>query len=229
MKCNICGGEQFKDVNGRHGVLCVRCGSYPRNRMMKLYIDRLELAGDARVLHLAPERGLMKAIRERWSSYVPADFDVVRYRNVPGLRRFDLTDLDAYAELGAFDLVLHSHVIEHLPCNYTAVLVKLHKLLRPGGYHLFSVPIHGKAYEESFEALAPEEATRRFGQFDHVRRFAASDISRTLGAVFDLGAHEHPLACFGEAVLAEANIPRENWNAFTGATVFQLRPESLRL
>lgn len=229
MKCNICGSEQFKDINGRRGVLCVLCGSYPRNRMMKLYIDRLDLPATARVLHLAPERGLMKVVRERWNDYVPADLDIERYRNVAGLRRFDLTDLDAYTELGTFDLVLHSHVMEHLPCNYTAVLVKLHKRLRPGGHHLFSVPIHGKAYEESFEALASEEATRRFGQFDHVRRFSAADISRTLGAVFDLREYQQPLALFGDAALAEANIPRESRNAFTGASVFQVRPGSLRL
>lgn len=229
MRCNICGCEQFKDVNGRRNILCLRCGSYPRTRMMKLYIDRLELPANARVLHLAPERGLMKVLREQWSDYVPADFDVERYGKISDLRRVDLTDLDSYSELGTFDLLLHSHVLEHLRCNYTAVLIKLHKQLRSKGYHLFSVPIHGKAYSESFEVLPQEEATLRFGQFDHVRRFAAADIGRTLGTIFDLRTHRQPIEVFGEVVLTEANIPRESWNAFTGATVFQVRQDALRL
>ena len=162
LRCNICGSETFKDVGKRKGVLCAQCGSYERTRLMMMMIEKRDLAKNARILHLAPEFGLYKALAPKAAEYVTADIDLERYAHIPGIQHLDLCDADAIGQLGTFDLILHSHVIEHLPCNYTAVLLHLHRLLNPGGFHLFSVPIYGAHYEEDLKALEPEHAEQRF-------------------------------------------------------------------
>ena len=116
VACNICGSPDFTDVNGRKGVLCARCGSYERTRLMKMFIEALPLKRSARVLHLAPERGLSEWLRGRFQQYVPADYDLPRYSHIPGMRRIDLCQRE-YSLEGRFDLILHSHVIEHLPID----------------------------------------------------------------------------------------------------------------
>ncbi|WP_181902708.1 methyltransferase domain-containing protein [Lysobacter soli] len=193
---------------------------------MKLHIDALDLPSSARVMHFAPERGLSVWLREKFSNYVAGDYDLERYSHIPGMLKVDLCQRD-YQLPGPFDLILHSHVIEHLPCNYTAVLLKLHKLLTPGGRHLFSIPVYGRSYEESLASLSHEEATSRFGQFDHVRRFSAADIDRTIGAIFDLPREYRLTDSFSAQVLRAAQIPEDAWQGYTGHSVFSFRREDL--
>ncbi|QSX79648.1 SAM-dependent methyltransferase [Agrilutibacter solisilvae] len=226
VACNICGSVEFADVNGRKGVLCARCGSYERTRLMKLFIEALRLGPKTRVLHLAPERGLSVWLSQQFRDYVPADYDLPRYSHIPGIVKVDLCQRD-YGLSGKFDLILHSHVIEHLPINYAVVLIRLHKMLARDGRHMFSVPIYGKSYEESLATLSAEEATRRFGQFDHVRRFSPVDIGSTIGSVFDIPEQYDLLEHFSEAQLRAASVPEDAWKTYTGNSVFCLKPGDL--
>lgn len=225
-KCNVCGSSDFTDVNGRKAVLCANCGSYERTRLMKMYIENLGLPPESRVLHLAPERGLSEWLRKTFSDYVPADYDLERYSHIPGIRKVDLCQRE-YDLPGKFDLILHSHVIEHLPCAYAVVLIRLHKMLNPGGHHLFSIPIYGACYEESLAPLSHEEATRRFGQFDHVRRFSPRDIDLTIGSIFDIPKEYRLKERFSVERLRTAAIPESAWDGYTGDSVFSLRPANL--
>lgn len=221
-QCNICGSSKFKDLPGRMGALCEHCGSYERTRLMKMQIERLfpGLPANLRILHIAPEYGLSKWLSSRFPNYLAADIDLVRYAHIPNLIQIDLCHPRFHENLGFFDLVLHSHVIEHLPCNYTVALLKLHKMIKPGGYHLFSVPIYGKYFDESLEQLDPTVAEQRFGQFDHVRRFSSVDIHRTIGAIFKLPDTPSLLNEFDAQMLEAANIPPECWTRWTGHHVF---------
>jgi hypothetical protein len=63
MKCNLCGSTEFRDVNSRKNVLCTRCGSYERTRLMQLYLAHHGIRRDMRVLHFAPEPGLYRWLR----------------------------------------------------------------------------------------------------------------------------------------------------------------------
>ena len=227
MKCNICGSPEFADVGGRPKALCMSCGSYERTRVMKLVLDRLPIRRDTSILHLGPERGLSAHLRTLTDRYVPADIDVERYDHVPGIRYIDLCDLPSYQRFGTFDLIIHAHVIEHIPFNYSAVLIHLHRMLNPGGRHIFSVPIFGACFDEYLGPLSAEEAKRRFGQFDHVRRFSAGDIQRTLGALFDIPETYALSSLAGEAELRDANVPEAAWRGYSGDTVFCLAPGDL--
>lgn len=221
MKCNLCGSTQFKDVNTRKGVLCAKCGAYERTRLMQLYIERFGLTRATRILHFAPETGLSRWLEGRVDSYVKADFDVARYNHLPDVQFVDLTNPASYERFGTFDLILHNHVIEHIPYNYSALLLRLHRMLRPGGVQGFSVPIYGAHYSEHWGPMSEAEATTRFGQFDHIRRFSPVDLARTLGALFDL--KEPDLAAtFGAARLREINFPEDAWSGWNGNSILWL-------
>lgn len=218
--CNVCGSEEIREFNGRPNAFCGACGSYERTRVLKMFIDKNGVSSSHRVLHIAPEHGLSKYLKSKTSNYVPIDFDKSRYSHIPELYEFDLCDFSRYGELGSFDMIIHSHVIEHVKCNYSAVLLKLNALLKPGGRHLFCIPIYGRGFEEDLCVPVGEEAERRFGQDDHVRRFSKDDIHQTLGALFKLPEDYNLLDHFSEADLQNAAIPEIGWTGFTGATVF---------
>ncbi len=58
--------------------------------------------------------------------------------SVEGVRSEDLTRLTYPDE--SFDLVLTSETLEHVP-DLDAALKEIHRVLRPGGRHLFTVPV----------------------------------------------------------------------------------------
>lgn len=228
MKCNLCGSTEFKDVNSRKNVLCARCGSYERTRLMQLYLAQHSIQRDMRVLHFAPETGLYRWLRPLLDDYVVADYDLARYSHIPEIQFVDLSDPSSYERFGEFDLILHSHVIEHIYYNYSALLLRLHRMLRPNGVHSFSIPIYGPHYSEHWGAMSNDEATSRFGQFDHIRRFSPKDLDKTIGALFNLEPQNLPQK-FGEDVLREANIPEDIWSSYNGSTVFWLTNHDCKL
>jgi len=224
VRCNICDGEDFQDFNGRKNILCSRCGSYERTRLIMLHLQKHGIQKDMHVLHFAPEAGLSRFLASSVERYVAADFDVARYSNIKDVSFVDLTKPETYERLGKFDLILHSHVIEHIPFNYAALLLRLHRMLRPGGVHGFSIPIYGPHYSEHWGPMTNEEATTRFGQFDHIRRFSPFDLDRTIGALFRLPDPDL-VAQFGADALREYNIPESSWRGWDGHSVFWLRSE----
>lgn len=227
--CNLCGSTEFREMNGRANAYCARCGSYERTRVLKLALDRLGVSPEAAVLHLAPERGLSEWLRARVRRYVAADIDPATYPHIADILRIDLCDPAALDGLGPFDLVIHNHVIEHVPCNWTAVMLRLHRLLKPEGWHVFSLPIFGQAFEEDLSALSGEARTKRFGQFDHCRRFSPVDLQATLGAVFRIPETYDLVRDFGEEALRAANIPEAAWRGYSGHSVFVIAREEALL
>lgn len=218
--CNLCGSPEFNELNGRPNAICAKCGAYERTRIMKLSLDRMTIGPETAILHLAPERGLYSWLSARSKAYIAGDIDLERYAHIPSIRKIDLCDAKTFEGLGPFDLIIHSHVIEHVPCNWTVVMQRLHRLLKPGGRHVFSLPIYGQAYEEDLSALSEEAKTKRFGQFDHCRRFSPNDLHATLGAVFRIPETYDLVRDFGEDALRAANIPETAWRGFSGHSVF---------
>ncbi len=230
VRCNLCGSSKFADIGPRVNARCVACGSYERTRVIKLMLDHHGLLKPgARVLHFAPESGLANCIsRVVGDGYDARDIDTERYRHI-GVTRFDLVEEAHTLPDSHYDLVIHSHVLEHLHCDVTTVLFHLHRALAPSGTHIMSVPILSGAYEESLAPLSDEERQRRFGQFDHVRRWGADDIHRTLGMLFRLPETYDLEASFSPGDLSAANVPEVARRGFTGHSVFLLRKNDIRL
>jgi hypothetical protein len=229
MHCNLCGCTSFTDMPKRPAVRCTQCGSLERTRVAALHIAELAPAEGARILHFAPERGLSGLLRAVGGAHYRAlDINPAGYPGL-GVEPFDLCRDVFGLPVGAHDLIVHNHVLEHIECNYSAVLIRLAKALALGGTMLFSMPIlPGHFSDELIEGTVADKRAK-FGDMIHVRRFGAEFLQQTLGMIFDIPARYDLTARFSEAELTEANIPAHHWRAYTGASIFRVSQADLRV
>ena len=206
-------------MGSRRDVRCGYCGSLERTRALKLILDYYEFPpSDARVLHFAPEAGLTRWLGTRgMMQYDAFDLEPQRYRHT-AVKKFDLTKDASSLPSDYYHLIIHSHVMEHVPCNLAYVFYFLHRALRSGGLHVFCIPFSSGYYDECFGPLSKDEAVRRFGQDDHVRKFGRNDIERHVGSFLRLPAGYSLYDYCSAEKLDACNIPeseRKGWNAST--------------
>ena len=230
VTCNVCGGERFADMNGRAKARCESCNSLERTRVLKLFLDAPGTVKPGhRILHLAPERGIYESLSKvSGVDYQLADLHPEGYAFAP-VKRFDVALEVEGLPSRHYDVVIHSHVMEHVPCNVTAALFHLHRALADGGTHLFSVPFTGEAYECDLGRISDSERVHRFGQSDHYRHFGVGDVHRTLGMVFRLPQRYELTDYFPVEVLDRHNIPAAARSGFTSHAVFCLKKNDLKL
>jgi SAM-dependent methyltransferase len=181
--CNICGwrGRHFLTYLHRH-VLCPRCGSQVRHRLIAGALApggpaaSLRLQG-ATVLHLSAEYCLSLLLGPPAKRYVRADYSTAECDV-----RLDMTDMSPI-ESASFDIVIACDVLEHIPDD-RAALREVHRVLRPGGTAILSVPqFDGDTPTlEDSSLQTPAERERVYGQSDHVRNYGADFADRLQGA-----------------------------------------------
>jgi phosphoglycolate phosphatase len=196
-----------------------------------MYLEASNLIGKkSRVLHIAPEKGLYKRISELVGkgNYVVGDYDPGRYAFVDDCRKIDLCNLDNWSA-NEFDIILHSHVLEHLPCNIAHTLFHLHRMLKPDGKHFFMIPISNGRYDECFQELDIDERCRRFGQADHMRHFGVEDLDLHIGKLLNLPSDFDATRDFSPGQLKNANIPEKFWRGLNPSTVFRLGKQDMLL
>lgn len=181
--CPLCDSTfaRFKDDRRRPDALCWRCGSHERHRAQWALLEaRPRLLDDAtRLLHFAPEHCLRERLQTRTDfEYVTTDLDP------HGVDlQLDVTALDLPDD--AFDAVLCSHVLEHVPDD-AAAMRELRRVTAPNGFCLVMVPIaldRDTTYEDP-AVTTPEDREREFLQFDHVRLYAPDIADRLRAAGF---------------------------------------------
>jgi len=229
MNCNICGCTSFADFNGRKNVACTQCGSVERTRLLWLYLDRLIRPGH-KVLHCAPEKGIYQQLVKRLApgDYVATDIDPDRYKWAEGLVSLDLSNLEELPSK-EYDFIVHSHVLEHVPCNEAYTLYHLHRALKEDGRHLFIIPVQKGHYDCTYVDVGRPERERRFGQWDHVRWFGREDLDQSLGKLIDLPWNYDAARDFPAYLLAGHNIPSQSCKGITGNTVFNLGRYDMKL
>lgn len=228
-RCNICGCTEFVDMSTRKSVKCKSCGSLERTRLLWFYLERLKIDKKTRILHLAPEKGLYRKLKElAGDNYVPADLDPARYHFVENCRKMDLCMMEDWPS-NEFDLILHAHVFEHIPCNIAYPLFHLHRMLNEKGVHLCIVPFVSGRYDECFQEIDDDERSSRFGQYDHVRRFGKDDIQAHLGKILNIPSCFDARNVVSEEELIDANIPKSHWYGFHIGTVLSLKKNDYRL
>jgi SAM-dependent methyltransferase len=195
IRCELCGTEVrgFKPHGGGAEVLdrrqvvggmrreddrCPVCHSRDRTRMTMLWLEAFADLGGATkdVLHVAPDFGLYLWLkRQPGVAYTGADIDGSRYRHIERFRETDLTK--APFPDASFDLVICSHVFEHIPDD-AAAFREVCRILRPGGRALLLVPfaLDGEGTDEDPGLADPAERDRRCGQWDHVRLYDRGDF-----------------------------------------------------
>jgi phosphoglycolate phosphatase len=180
--------------------------------MMFKLIEHFDLLRPGKTcLHFAPEHDIAPRLRAAWGDgYDPVDLDADRY-GFANARRFDLCRDSFKLEDQRYDLILHNHVFEHIPCNYGAVFLQLRRSLKIGGMHIFSVPVHLGRYAEDQNPLSKEDREKRFGQHDHVRRFGIDDYEETIGSLVDLSNASPWDQMFPASELTEMRIRQGRW------------------
>jgi hypothetical protein len=183
VSCPCCGESfrAFADQNGKPGERCPRCWSVSRNRFLYLYLREEGLIDPAlHVLHIAPEEGIHRHYKGS-TGYVAGDLiPSVRVRQTMTVEALPFAD-------DCFDLVLCSHVLEHVTDDRLA-LREFHRVLRPGGRALLQHPIllTRATTDDDPSVTDPAERLRRFGQEDHVRLYGRDFDDRVREAGFDV-------------------------------------------
>jgi len=188
---------------------CPSCDASDRERLYALYLDRVfavrEPARRLRLLEFAPSYGLSRKLRcTPFVDYRSADL----YRNNVD-DRVDVTDMRGYAD-ASFDVVLCSHVLEHVPDDRRAMR-ELHRVLRPDGFAIVMVPlVHGVDETNEDPAIdTPALRWRYFGSDDHVRQYGQRDFADRLAAA-GFAIERLGIAYFGEDAFRRAGIAADS-------------------
>lgn len=151
---------------------CPVCGASDRERLIALYLLGMNLlTPTTRVLEIAPSQAFINFFARSGVVYRSADLS-----SPLAMDQADITEMHAYAD-GAFDLVLCSHVLEHVPDDGKAMR-ELARILAPGGTLLVLVPLplDLETTDEDPALTDINERWRRFGQDDHIRMYARDDF-----------------------------------------------------
>jgi hypothetical protein len=229
IACPLCGCSEFGVYRGRPLATCAGCGAKERSRFLGLVLQQLlPQPSGAPVYHFAPERKIAEILHRHFGpTYVPADIDPGTYSwsKVP-VRKVDLCRPAAHIEMPVQGLV-HSHVLEHIPAPIERVVHDMNRLIEPGGFHVFQVPIHAGWYREDMDPdLNVAERERLFFQHDHIRLFGRQDFRERLLDLFQ-GFEQVDIAKYVTVEnLVRGAIPGSALSSLTGHSVFFFRKRS---
>ena len=146
---------------------CPVCGVGERHRLLWVFIQRqtdLLKAPSKTLLHISPEEWLEARFRQLPNlTYLSGDLDPRE-----AMEELDVTDIQYPSD--SFDVIVCSHVLEHVPDDRQAMR-EFYRVLKNKGYALVMVPITTKETFEDPSVTNPLERERLFGQTDHVRRY----------------------------------------------------------
>jgi SAM-dependent methyltransferase len=186
-------------VDARRRVLvCPRCGSHERHRALWLYLaEHLPVLGRrVSLLHWAPEPALARRLLELPEvEYTSADLDPAK-----AMRKLDITAIDAPD--ASWDVILCSHVLEHIPDDRRA-MSELARVLKPGGRALVLVPVDRERQKtlEDPSITSPEARFEAYWSDDHVRLYGRDFPERLRSAGFSDVAVERPVEGLDAATL----------------------------
>lgn len=185
VRCPICGGHWrgFLARRGRPGVECPRCGAWERHRLLWLWLERCTdlLRAEHRVLHVSPEPAIARRLRDE------AGLDYLSIDLEPGaaMEAMDLTAIRRPDD--SFDVVLCSHVLEHVPDDRGAMR-ELRRVLRSGGWGVIQVPMLAPSTHEDATLTDPSQRALAFSQPDHVRVYGPDFLDRLRDSGFGVEA-----------------------------------------
>lgn len=175
--CPICKSFSAKfepfGVPRRPDARCPVCGSLERHRLLWHYLTQSLLpsrTGTQSFLHFAP----LPIFRGRFShmrgiAYLTADIidpDVDIHLSLP----------DMPTRTAAFDIVLCSHVLEHIPDDAHAIR-EIRRVTAPGGVAVFMVPLNRQTTLEGVH-LSADERQQLYDNPYHVRDYGWDIVER---------------------------------------------------
>jgi SAM-dependent methyltransferase len=155
-----------------------------------------ERARGKRLLHFAPEASFYRHFASNSKvEYFPVDLFPEEFEaSGMTVARADITAIPFPDN--SFDVILCSHVLEHIPDDRLA-MSELYRVLAPGGWGIFQVPIdysRAMTYEDP-SIVDPADRTLYFGQSDHVRWYGRDypDRLRSVGFTVQEDDYIHTL------------------------------------
>ena len=158
LRCPYCGPSLLVRLSREdHGVRCVRCGASAIHLAMgdALRVHARDLA--ARDAYELSSRGPLVIHLRRTARTLTVSEYLPESKSRVGVHSEDVQRL-TFAD-ASFDLVTHTEVLEHVPDDARA-FSELHRVLRPGGVMLFTVPLH--------DQRTVERARLRNGNVEHL-------------------------------------------------------------
>lgn len=169
--CPIC-KRNFRDflsnfnIPNRKNIICPKCGSFERHRLMWIYLKKYTnfFSAPLKVLHFAP-LAFMEKIFKRLPNldYRSADL------NSPFVMfKIDITNIPYNSN--SFDVIICNHVLEHIEDDKKA-LEELFRIMKVGGWAIISCPIdHDRPDKFEVKSINSPEARKQFyGSKDHIR------------------------------------------------------------
>lgn len=159
----------------RPNVLSPSTLSLERHRLLWLYLKNETgfFKNPLKVLHMAPEQCFLSLFKKMENlDYTTADL----YSPIVDVKA-DILNLPF--EDNQFDIVFCNHVLEHIEDD-TKAMSELFRVMKPGGMGIFQIPqdITRKETYEDFSITEPDQRTKHFGQYDHVRIYGQDYFDR---------------------------------------------------
>jgi glycosyltransferase involved in cell wall biosynthesis/SAM-dependent methyltransferase len=183
--------------------LCPKCGSSDRDRLIISYLEKINVKTAKEgltLLQIAPAESIDRFLR-KWCpnlEYHTTDLymDGVTFKS-------DIQNMTGVTD-GSYDLIICSHVLEHVQDDRQA-LKELKRVLKDDGQIVFLVPIDLDATEIDEEwGCSEEENWRRFGQGDHCRAYSKQGLVDRLEEQFYV--HQLGMNYFGKETFDECGL-----------------------
>jgi SAM-dependent methyltransferase len=167
------------ETMNRNSYSCPRCNASDRSRLYAVYLKEKFNAfskEEYTFLDIAPSENLKNFIKKS---------ALIRYRSADLFMKnvddkVDITDMNIYSD-NSFDVILCSHVLEHIVDDRKA-MSELFRILKPDGFAIIMVPINLLLKEdfENSEYKTEAERWKYFGQNDHVRLYSKNGFVNKL-------------------------------------------------
>lgn len=133
MYCNICGNENFDAFSGRHNALCKHCKSTERHRLLirSLFNEGVSSTrfDSSKLLIIDGNENIHDKLK---NYFLAPDLSEISF-GFP----FALSKLS-----GNYDLIVHSHFLNNIDCNWPLLLKFLIESLSSGGKMYFTLPVN---------------------------------------------------------------------------------------
>ena len=170
--CNVCGGIhkiKIRSANLREEGSCKRCRSNSRKRhLAAIILDAIksprrfsslrEIPSNTRVkIYNVESNGALHSYLKHINGYICSEYfgsyeEIGKEKN--GILNVDLQQIPFADNL--FDFVVSTEVFEHIPNPYIA-FKELHRILKPGGSHIFTVPYNYNGNTDEIKAVLNEK------------------------------------------------------------------------